>query len=615
MMIRIKSSHLLIDGRGFDARSGDLRKLIDAAMTFNRQNPEGKLKIFRSRQVPTYSLEQSGGSLVLVGWVRKRKLTETAVSAIVRYGHCLLDNCLFIFDQKMSDEIELVLANPSDVVEKVSGVYALGERLQSIEQLDSYLDQLTEAADGRPEISVKIDLYPYQKIGLTWLSQRYKSREGALLADDMGLGKTAQVIALIAEEMKRGALNRTLVVAPNSLLANWQREFEKFSVGITPYLHWGAARLGFSSSLRRHQVVISTYATVVQDRALFDQISFDLLVLDEASLIKNPDSQRTEVVKSLNRAHTIAMTGTPFENSPMDVWSIVDTVSEGYLGTKPAFISAYMSAGGLELTQSQTSELEAAVSSVMLRRMKHEVLEDLPARVDVHKPLTMTPEEHSNYAKLEWEIKSSLHDRTLTLARIAHLRKLTSHPLLYQGQIHNASFEALLRCSSKFEYLNSKLREILQRRQKALVFANHIDLLNAFTRAFGDRYCVPVFKIDGSVEPYARQTVVDEFSNIDGGAILFLNPMTAGMGLNITSANHVIHYSRQWNPALEEQATARAYRNGQSLAVNVYFLYYARTIEEIIHDRIVSKLELNESLIIATQLQDLDEIYLSGFGG
>ena len=127
----------------------------------------------------------------------------------------------------------------------------------------------------------------------------------------MGLGKTAQVIAFIAEEMKTGALNRTLIVAPNSLLVNWLREFKKFSAGITPHLHWGALRQGFGASLSRHQVVISTYATLVQDRALFEQISFDLLVLDEASLIKNPDSQRTEVVKSLNRAHTIAMTGTP----------------------------------------------------------------------------------------------------------------------------------------------------------------------------------------------------------------------------------------------------------------------------------------------------------------
>ena len=274
-----------------------------------------------------------------------------------------------------------------------------------------------------------------------------------------------------------------------------------------------------------------------------------------------------------------------------------------------------MDAGGLELTQLQTSQLEAAVSSVMIRRMKHEVLDDLPARVDVYKPLTMTLEEHLSYVELESEIKNSLHDRGLVLARIAHLRKLTAHPILYEGQIHNASFDALRRRSSKFEYLNSKLREILQRGQKALVFANHIDLLSAFARAFSDRYDVPVFKIDGSVEPDARQAVVDEFSNIVGGAILFLNPMTAGMGLTITSANHVIHYSRQWNPALEEQATARAYRNGQALAVNVYFLYYANTIEEVIHDWIVSKLELNESLIKATQLQDLDGLYLSAFGG
>ena len=176
------------------------------------------------------------------------------------------------------------------------------------------------------------------------------------------------------------------------------------------------------------------------------------------------------------------------------------------------------------------------------------------------------------------------------------------------------SFAELVKKSAKFSHLASILEEVLRAKEKALVFANHVHLLSAMQTQCEKYYGVPCFKIDGSIEINERQNVIDTFQAVETGAILFLNPITAGMGLNITAANHVIHYSRQWNPALEAQATARAFRNGQTKSVNAYYLYYADTIEEIIHKRLNLKSDISSSLVRATEQSFDDEWYLKELG-
>jgi SNF2 family DNA or RNA helicase len=348
-------------------------------------------------------------------------------------------------------------------------------------------------------------------------------------------------------------------------------------------------------------VIITTYTTVVNDLALFQKLNFDIAVFDEASLLKNPDSQRTKSINALNFSHGIAITGTPFENSMLDLWSITNVIKRDFLGTRESFASKYVKPSLMDLGQDSVGEVENNLRPILLRRMKEEVLTELPPKLDIYKPLTMGEVEQLGYFEIERKILENSDCKPSAFALISHLRKYSAHPLLAGNEINNASISQLREKSSKFDFLDSMLNQVAIKKQKAIVFANHIALLDVFMEIFNKTYKWPTYKIDGTIPVSQRQEVIDDFSNQPEEAFLFLNPVTAGMGLNITSANHVFHYSRQWNPALEAQATARAYRNGQDKNVNVYYMYYSNSIEEIIHNRIFLKNEVASNLIRASQ--------------
>ena len=426
----------------------------------------------------------------------------------------------------------------------------------------------------------------------------------------MGLGKTLQIIAFIVSCFRSGFAKRVLIVVPNSLIANWILEISKFTKGIRPYVHWGSNRLGFIKELEKHNLIITTYSTTANDLNFLQRLFFDIMVLDEASLIKNPDSQRTKAVTQLNFGVAIAMTGTPFENSMLDLWSVTNVVSPLFLGKRADFHDAFVINGINTLTEQEITSIEEKVRPIMLRRMKEDVLSELPPKLEIHKPITMTPEERRGYGVIEDQIKDNIQNKHSAFSLISHLRKYSSHPLLFEGGLKAATLEEMIEKSSKFSFLESTIRKINARKQKALVFANHIAVLDKFVDVFASELNIPTSKLDGTVPPEERQKVIDVFSRSDGTALLFLNPVTAGMGLNITSANHVFHYSRQWNPALEEQATSRAYRNGQKNSVNVYYLYYADTIEETISDRIKVKNKVASNLIKATLDNFKEEEYI-----
>jgi SNF2 family DNA or RNA helicase len=306
----------------------------------------------------------------------------------------------------------------------------------------------------------------------------------------------------------------------------------------------------------------------------------------------------------------IAMTGTPFENSMMDLWSLSNVVCNDFLGDRATFYRNYVAQGVLELRQNEIDAVEEKLRPILLRRMKTEVLDDLPSKLDIYKPLSMGDTEQRKYNLLEQNIRNNKHDKANALALIAHLRKFTAHPLLLNERLGEASFDDMVMTSSKFSYLATALKTVKLAGEKALVFANHVALLDKFVACFSDVMNVPCWKIDGSISD--RQEVIKAFTDVESAAFLFLNPITSGMGLNITAANHVFHYSRQWNPALEEQATARAYRNGQEKSVNAYYFYYADSIEQTIHERIMIKSEIAGDLIKRTQFwADEDELIMS----
>jgi len=536
-------------------------------------------------------------------------LDSSASSNVHEHGYGIINGkLLFVSEQDRETIRRLSLDVVSEQMKGLSRLSASQITEEDRAALFAQLDIVASAASPNPNVKMVIGLYEYQKKGLAWLKTMHRSGLGALLADDMGLGKTAQVIAFLVDGFAKAIFETALIVVPNSLLANWEREIAKFTEGLPTYVHWGANRAGFAQKIQDHPVIITTYSTVNNDQSLFERMDFDIMVCDEASMLKNPESNRTVSVESIKRSFTIAITGTPFENSLVDLWSITNIVSPNFLGQKSEFKDRYSGIKLEDISSDDLAKIEGRVNEIMLRRLKSEVLEDLPEKIDIYTALTPKEDELRTYERMLTEVKRS--SRESALAMISHLRKYTAHPYLYSNDILNRPFEDLRKASSKFEHLTTLLEGIIQAGEKGLIFANHIDLIEALRTEIEKHYQIPCFKIDGTVAIEDRQAIIDEFQAGLGSAIIVLNPITAGMGLNITAANHVIHFSRQWNPALEAQATARAFRNGQSKSVNAYYLYYAETVEEVIHERLITKQNVSASIITPTVEEDIDEMYL-----
>jgi SNF2 family DNA or RNA helicase len=420
------------------------------------------------------------------------------------------------------------------------------------------------------------ELFPYQQEGLVYLRSMAATSPGALLADEMGLGKTLQVIALIAERAKNNN-EVALVVMPSSLLGNWQREFAKFAPNVRVLRHSGNARSFEPNQFDNWDVVLTSYHLVANDIALLGDFKWGLLVLDEAQYIKNPDADRSHHVKSLRRTFSLAVTGTPFETNIRDFWSIIDFISPGYLGDYPNF----------ERTFSQDHDsvelLRDATKNLFIRRLVRDVSTELPDRFEIPEWLPLSEQ-------MEFEQNEILHSNSNALIKMNALVLLSQHG----GE--KASLESLEN-SLKLARLGEILSEIFQNGEKAVVFANYDFaitgifnyLRSRFPRAF-------VETITGKVAPDTRLDLIDKLGESEIG-VLIINPQAGGVGLNIVHANHVIHFSPLWNPALREQATKRSHRTGQDKPVFVRHLLYEYSVEEVMWQRQAERIEINEILM------------------
>lgn len=450
-------------------------------------------------------------------------------------------------------------------------------------------------------------LYPYQEQGVNWLSFCVESGIGTILADDMGLGKTAQIIALCCDMLEKDTTSKILIVVPNPLLDNWVREFNFFAPTVTPYMHYGTNRRGVSSALIEHNIVITPYTVMASDIAMLEEIPFALAIFDEASLLKNPNSKRSVSARRLDSGVVVAMSGTPVENSLMDAWALSDLVFPGFLGNQEDFRSRYVHPELSETLSLELDELESSLRQITLRRMKKDVLDQLPEKLDIHIAVSQNEKEKTAYNSIIYEMQQTAENGGGgILPLINKLQQFTAHPALLDSEI-SYSTEMLSKQSAKFELLLLRLDAIAQAKEKVIIFATFQKALDLIKEAIKERYAIVAGTIDGRTPNEKRQPLIDSFSVSNGFDVLLLHPKTAGMGLNITAATNVIHYSRQWNPALEEQATARAWRNGQQSIVNVYYMYYANTIEEKIDERIRLKQQLSERVVSVTDDKETDK--------
>ena len=454
------------------------------------------------------------------------------------------------------------------------------------------------------------DLYPYQENGVSWMRKTLKTMQGCILADEMGLGKTLQLIALML--LDPPSKDRpALVICPTSLLANWAREIEKFAPSMTYMIHRGPNRSGIYSGLMVAQVVISTYDTVVRDLRIFRSVDWMYVVCDEAQAIKNPESERRQAIFSLPRKYSIPVTGTPVENSLLDLWSLADFAVVGILGDQTSFENDYPD------NEESADELAELTNPFILKRQVTTVAEQLPERVDIDMPIELSEDLSERYNQIREDVKR-LYPSAAGLVAVGQLSLFCAHPWLQSKEFESENWEDESYISEsqstplitpKIEVTLNLLREAILQNKKVLIFAVFNHCYELIKRSARDLNFKEVYwnSINGSTPAFERQRIVDDFSDYEGPGILVLNPKAAGAGLNITAATIVIHYTLNWNPALEMQASARAHRLGQNNTVTVYRLFYEDTVERVMVERVAWKRNLAGRALLSSN-RDNDDL-------
>lgn len=428
------------------------------------------------------------------------------------------------------------------------------------------------------------ELYPYQAKGVLWMHKTLKASGGLILADEMGLGKTIQIISLLLLDPPITSAP-ALIVAPTTLLRNWERELLRFAPSLKHCIHHGSSRSGFYKTFQNYHVIITSYETVKEDNMMFEAFEWRYLICDEAQAIKTPSSDRRANIHRLKRKYAIPMTGTPVENSLLDLWSLTDFAIPGLLGSKEQFLYEFPD------NEDSASNLSHITDPIILRRRVLEVAADLPERIDIPAPLALD----ELYAQEYREIRNSTleeYKEAGALVATGRLQMFCTHPWLLGSSEDPKNEDQVLNSDSTMPFMNPKLartKEILLEAfgngQKVLIFVTYNKCGDLIKRMMGDKTNTYWNAINGKTPPNDRQSICDEFEKFNGNACLILNPRAAGAGLNITAATVVIHFSPFWNPALELQASARAYRRGQEHPVTIYMLFYKDTLEEIMIER------------------------------
>jgi SNF2 family DNA or RNA helicase len=480
--------------------------------------------------------------------------------------------------------------------------------------LDDLLRQL-QASERLQELPSPGDfvgtLRPYQTRGYSWLAFLRKQGLGACLADDMGLGKTIQAIALLLrgrEEAKDG-LPPALVVCPTSVVGNWKREIERFAPGLRVMVHHGGDRArgeDFAAAARSHDVVISTYGLTRRDVDDMKQVVWSDVILDEAQNIKNPHAKQTQAVRSLEAANHVALTGTPVENRLSELWSIMQFLNPGFLGPQTGFRQAFALPIERYQDQAATERLKGPVGPFILRRLKTDptVIQDLPEKLEMKVYCDLTAEQATLYEAVVKESlervdsadEEGIQRRGVVLGALTRLKQVCNHPAQFLGD-----GSPLPGRSGKLDRLGEMLEEALSVGDRALVFTQFAEMGHMLTAHLRSLFGVDVLFLHGGAPQEQRDRMVARFqrggSQDNSAPIFVLSLKAGGTGLNLTAANHVFHFDRWWNPAVENQATDRAFRIGQTRDVQVHKFICAGTLEEHIDELIESKKALAESVV------------------
>ncbi len=460
--------------------------------------------------------------------------------------------------------------------------------------------------------TVAADLREYQRRGVDWLYFMSRNNLGAVLADDMGLGKTLQLLSLLAVEHDHGRVQGpTLVVAPTSVVGNWAREAARFVPGLRVAVHHGTGRLtgaALDAEIAETDVLITSYGVASRDVEALARTRWDHVVLDEAQAIKNAGTRASKSVRAIPARHRIALTGTPIENRLSELRSILDFVNPGMLGSQTFFRNHFAKVietrRDEDLADEMGERLQRLTAPFILRRLKTDpaIIDDLPEKQESVLAVEMTAEQAALYTALVDDMKRELEQREgmarkgLVLASITRIKQICNHPAHFLGDGSPVTVKGKHR-SGKVEMLMELLEEAVASDQRVLIFTQY--------KAFGDilqpylaqRLGEPVPFLHGGVGKNARDAMVAGFQAPGGPRAMILSLKAGGTGLNLTAASVVIHMDRWWNPAVENQATDRAFRIGQDKNVSVYKLITRGTLEESIQDVLDGKMHLAGTVV------------------
>jgi SNF2 family DNA or RNA helicase len=447
-------------------------------------------------------------------------------------------------------------------------------------------------------------LRPYQLKGLEWLHFLSRLGLGACLADDMGLGKTIQMIALWLHERQSGdPVGPTLLVVPMSLVGNWQREIERFASSLKVMIHHGVDRRTgqeFVDEVAKHDVVISTYALTHRDLAHLSAVQWHRIALDEAQNIKNPAAKQSAAVRSLQAIHRVALTGTPVENRLSELWSIIDFLNVGYLGSATDFRRRFAVPIERNHDADRAARLRHLIRPFVLRRLKSDptIEVDLPAKMEMKVFCNLTREQAALYEAVvndmlgQIDQSGGIQRRGLILAALVKLKQVCNHPALFLGdgsELHHRS--------GKCDRLTEMLEEVLAEGDRALIFTQYRQMGELLKKLMEDSFHREVIFLHGGTTRQQRDAMVERFQKAEDAPLFLLSLKAGGFGLNLTAANHVFHFDRWWNPAVEDQATDRAHRIGQTQRVQVHKFVCIGTLEERIDVLLEHKRNLADNII------------------
>lgn len=430
-------------------------------------------------------------------------------------------------------------------------------------------------------------LKPHQEEGIAWLQHLYMNHAGGcLLADDMGLGKTLQVLYFLDWHARNHEGHKPyLIVAPVTLLENWEAEYKRFFDEPALKVHRLVASdvpRQFSQkiidAMQNLSLILTSYETMRNAQLNFCAVDFEVVVLDEAQKIKTPGTLVTNAAKALKCVFKIAMTGTPVENTLLDLWCIMDFCAPGLLGNAKAFAAKYQS----PLKNVDTdliaigNEIHETLGLHFLRRVKSDVARDLPEKIEIKEQRDMPEVQEETYQHVVSDFVNGIQPNILLT--IQDIREVSEHPYLYDSTLHDRELTELIDTSARLQATVIFLERIKKRNEKVIIFSERREIQRLLQRLVWERYGIVAKIVNGdtpastkSVNNLSRQASVDAFKEKQGFNVIIMSPIAAGTGLNVTAANHVIHYSRHWNPAKEGQATDRAYRIGQTKDVYVYY--------------------------------------------